>query len=171
MKALQQVSLSPVLFEKLALIDTITVFQYQVQIAKQHISQRRGVLVCLQLLSHLGHQLRDTEPFVGFHAQRTIKEIREELIAVYLAFQFSAVQQFRRPQQYPTTQRDTLAIVFQSAYLSWFYSYDGGIAYLQRLHTVRERIGKLPLDEQPIHAIVVQAMTEGRQLVVMDDAN
>ena len=32
-KALQQVSLSPVLFEKLALIDTITVFQYQVQIA------------------------------------------------------------------------------------------------------------------------------------------
>ena len=127
--------------------------------------------MCLQLLSHLSHQLRDAEPFVGLHAQRTIKEIREELIAVYLAFQLGAVQQFGRPQQYPTTQRDALAIVFQSAYLSRFYSYDGGIAYLQRLHAVRERIGKLPLDEQTIHAIVVQAMTKGCQLIIMDDAN
>ena len=32
-------------------------------------------------------------------------------------------------------------------------------------------MGKLPLDEQPIHAIVVQAMTEGCQFVIMDDAN
>ena len=38
-KALQQVSLSPVLFEKLALIDTITVFQYQAQISQQHASE------------------------------------------------------------------------------------------------------------------------------------
>ena len=32
-------------------------------------------------------------------------------------------------------------------------------------------MGKLPLDEQPIHAIVVQAMTERLQFVIMDDAN
>ena len=30
---------------------------------------------------------------------------------------------------------------------------------------------KLSLNKQPIHAIVVQAMTEGRQLVIMDDAD
>ena len=94
MKALQQIGLSPILFEQLALVDTIAVFQNQAQISQQHISQRRGVLVCLQLLSHLGHQLRDAEPFVGLHPQRTIEEIREELIAVYLTFQFGAVQQF-----------------------------------------------------------------------------
>ena len=44
-------------------------------------------------------------------------------------------------------------LLFLAAML--FYSYDGGIAYLQRLHTVRERIGKLSLDKQSIHAIVV----------------
>ena len=38
-KALQQVSLSPVLFEKLTLVDTVTVFQNQAQISQQHISQ------------------------------------------------------------------------------------------------------------------------------------
>ena len=38
-KALQQVSLSPILFEKLALIDAVTLFQNQAQISQQHISQ------------------------------------------------------------------------------------------------------------------------------------
>ena len=38
-KALKQVSLSPILFEKLALIDAVTVFQNQAQISQQHISQ------------------------------------------------------------------------------------------------------------------------------------
>ena len=38
-KALQQVSLSPILFEKLALIDAVTVLQNQAQISQQHISQ------------------------------------------------------------------------------------------------------------------------------------
>ena len=38
-KALQQVSLSPVLFEKLALVDTVTLFRNQAQISQQHISQ------------------------------------------------------------------------------------------------------------------------------------
>ena len=32
-------------------------------------------------------------------------------------------------------------------------------------------MGKLSLNEQPIHAIVVQAMTKGCQLIIMDDAN
>ena len=50
--------------------------------------------MCLQFLSHLSYQLRDAEPFIGLHAQRTIEEIREELIAVYLAFQLATVQQF-----------------------------------------------------------------------------
>ena len=53
--------------------------------------------MCLQLLSHLCHQLRDAEPLIGLHAQRTIEEIGEELIAVYLAFQHAAMQQFGRP--------------------------------------------------------------------------
>jgi hypothetical protein len=32
-------------------------------------------------------------------------------------------------------------------------------------------LGKLSLDEQTIHAIVVQAMTEGCQLVIVNDAD
>ena len=64
-----------------------------------------------------------------------------------------------------------LTIVLQSTYLSWFHCNDGTIAHLQFPHAIREIEGKLPLDEQAIHAIVVQAMTEGRQLVVMDNAD
>ena len=32
-------------------------------------------------------------------------------------------------------------------------------------------MGKLSLNEQPIHAIVVQTMTEGGQLVIMDNTD
>ena len=39
-------------------------------------------------------------------------------------------------------------------------------------HLVTKEIEwELPLDEQAINAIVVQTMTEGRQLIIMDDAD
>ena len=42
---------------------------------------------------------------------------------------------------------------------------------MQRFHAVEKRVRKLPLDEQPINAIVVQAMAKGLQFVIMDDAH
>jgi hypothetical protein len=127
--------------------------------------------VCLQLLSHLGHQLRDTEPFVGLHAQRTIKEIREELIAVYLAFQFSAVQQ---SGDHSNTQPHN---EIRSPLSSNPPICPGSTAMMEASltcnfpHAVGEIMGKLSLNEQPIHAIVVQTMTEGGQLVIMDNTD
>ena len=86
-EALQQVGFSPILFRQLAQVDAVAVFQYQSQVGLQHFPQRRRILMYLQLLSHLRHQLRDREPFIGLHAQRTVEEIGEELITVYLSFQ------------------------------------------------------------------------------------
>ncbi len=126
--------------------------------------------MCQQLLPHLYKQLRDGEPFVWLHLQRACEEIGEELVAVYLAFQFGAVQQFGRPKQHPSAQRDTLAVVLQAAYLSRLYGNNRAVAHLQRLHAVGEDVRKLPLNEQSIHPIIVHAMTERRQFVIVYDA-
>ena len=81
------------------------------------------------------------------------------------------MQQFGRPQQHPSAERDALAIVLQAAYLTRLHGNYRGIAHLQFPHAIRKIVGKLALDEQSIHPIVVQAVAEGLQLVVVDDAH
>ena len=170
MEAFQQVAAAFVLLRKLALIDAISVFEYQSQIAQEDASERKRIFMLHQFLTHLGKELCDAEPFGRFHPKGVGEEIGEILESVHVVFQIRAMKQFGRPQEYPSTQGDAFAVVLKSAYLSWGNCNDRGVAHLQGLHTIGENPGKLTLDEEPIDAVVVQAMTEGRQLVVVDDA-
>lgn len=124
-----------------------------------------------QFLTHLGKELRDTEPFGRLHPQRVGEEIGEILESVHVVFQVRAMKQLGRPQEHPSTQGDTFAVVFQSAYLSWGNCNDRGVAHLQGLHSVGENPGELTLDEEPIDSVVIEAVTEGSQLIVVDDAD
>ena len=90
-KAFQEVAASIVFLGELPQVDAVAVFKYQVQIAQQNASERGRVIVSYQLLSHLDEQLCNAKPFIRLHPKRTGKEIREILIAFYLAFQFRAV--------------------------------------------------------------------------------
>ena len=124
-----------------------------------------------QFLPHLGKELRDAEPFGRLHPQRVSEEIGEILESVHMVFQVRAMKQLGRPQEHPSTQGDAFAVVFQSAYLSWSNGNDRGIAHLKGLHAVGENPGELALDKKPIDTVIVQAMTKGRQLIVVDDAD
>ena len=169
-ETLQQVAAALVLLRELPQVDAVAVFEYEAQIAEEDAPQRGRVVVAGQLLAHLGNELGDAEPLVGLHPQRAVEEIGEELIVVDLSLQLRSMQQLWRPQQHPSAERDALAVVLQSAYLSRLDGNDRGIARLQGLHAVGECLGKLALDEEPIDAVVVEAMAEGRQLVEVDDA-
>ena len=171
MEAFQQVAAAFVLLRKLALIDAIAVFEYQSQIAQEDASERKRIFMLHQFLTHLGKELCDAEPFGRFHPKGVGEEIGEILESVHVVFQIRAMKQLGRPQEHPSTQGDAFAVVFQSAYLSWGNGNDRGIAHLQGLHSVGENPGELALDEERIDTVVVQAVTEGSQLIVVDDAD
>lgn len=124
-----------------------------------------------QFLSHLGKELGDAEPFGRFHPKGVGEEIGEILESVHVVFQIRAMKQLGRPQKHPSTQGDTFAVVLKSTNLSWGNGNDRGIAHFQGLHSVGENLGELALDEERIDTVVVEAMTKGRQLIVVDDAD
>ena len=66
-KAFQEVAAAIIFLGELSQVDSVAVFQYQVQIAQQDASERGRVIVSHQLLPHLGKQLCDAKPLIRIH--------------------------------------------------------------------------------------------------------
>ena len=80
------------------------------------------------------------------------------------------MQQFRRPENRPATNRERFATVFSPTQLAGRDSNNRSIAHLQLTDAVSEILGEFALNEHSVHTVVVQAVVNGRHFIVVNDA-
>ena len=87
-----------------------------------------------------------------------------------MVLEVRTMQQFRRPENRPATNRERFATVFSPTQLAGRDSNNRSIAHLQRTDAVSEILGEFALNEHSVHAVVVQAVVNGRHFIVVNDA-
>ena len=123
----------------------------------------------LQFVPQLREQLRDPAPFRRLHLQGFRGEIGEEGILLHPGFQVRPVQELRGEHQHPAADVDGFAVIFPSADLAGFDGDERAVGHVEHLHSIGQVLWKVPLDEEPVDLIAVQAGVDGRHLVVVDD--
>ena len=109
-----------------------------------------------KFLAQTAQELVYRIPVLRIQRNRVGKEIGEKLIFGYMCLEVSFAHQFRRPQHGPSAQRKGNAVVFFASDLSGGDSDNRPIAGLHGADAVRQVLRELPLNEQPIDAVIVQ---------------
>ena len=156
--------------EELAVVETLAEIQYQFDVAHDD-GILQLVMLLPQLFAHLAHQRgKDVVLFVG-HMEGFIDTVIKERVILDGLLQWSAVQQVGMEQERPARQHHFLAIVLLAAHLSGSHTDDRTFLVVVLAAAVSEVNICLVVEKDAIHAVIVQAVTHGRHLRIVNDAD
>ena len=105
------------------------------------------------------------------HVQGFVDAVIEEGVFLDTFFQWEAVQQVGVEQECPARQHHPFAVVLLAAYLPGSHADDRTLLVIIFATTVCQVYLRLVVEEDAVHAVIVQAVTHGRHLGIVDDAD
>ena len=156
--------------DELAVVEPLAEVERQLDVADED-----GLLQLVglprELLPYLAHQ-RDKEVvlLVG-HVQGLVDAVVEEGILPDAPFEREAVQQVGMEQERPARNRHPLAVVLLAAHLPGSHAEQRPLVVIVLAAAIIEVHAGIVPEEQPVHAVIVQAVAYGRHLGIVDDAD
>ncbi len=156
--------------DELAVVETLAEVERQFDITHEDGSLKL-VRILAQFLPHLAHQRNEDVMFFVGHVQGFIHAVVEKRILLDVPFERETMQQVGMEQKRPTGNRHPLAIILFAANLSGSHAEQRTFVIIVFAATIVQiHIGIVP-QEQPIHAVIVQAVAYGRHLGIVDDTD
>ena len=156
--------------DELAVVEPLAEVERQLDVADED-GLLQFVGLPRKLLPYLAHQ-RDKEVvlLVG-HVQGLVDTVVEEGILPDAPFEREAVQQVGMEQERPARNRHPFAVVLLAAHLPGSHAEQRPLVVIVLAAAIIEvHVGIVP-EEQPVHAVIVQAVAYGRHLGIVDDAD
>ena len=156
--------------DELAVVETLAEVERQFDVAHED-----GVLKFVRLsrefLTHLAHQGgKDVVLLIG-HVQGFVDAVIEEGIFLDAPFQREAVQQVGVEQECPARQHHLLAVVLLAAYLPGSHTDDRTLLVIILATAVCQVYLRLIVEEDAVHAVIVEAVAHWRHFGIVDDAD
>ena len=156
--------------DELAVVESLAEIECQFYVAHED-GVLKLVRILAQFLTNLTHQGgKDVMLFVG-HVQGFVDAVIEEGIFLDAPFQRETVQQVGVEQERPARQHHLLAVVLLAANLPGSYADDRPFLVIILAAAVCQVYLRLVMEEDAVHAIIVQAVAYGRHLCIVDDAD
>ena len=156
--------------DELAVVETLAEIERQFDVAHED-----GVLKLIrflsQFLTNLTHQGGEDVVLLVGHVQGFVDAVIEEGIFLDTPFQREAVQQVGMEQERPARQHHPLAVVLLAAYLPGSHADDRTLLVIILAAAVCQVYLRLIVEEDAVHAVIVQAVAHGRHLGIVDDAD
>ena len=156
--------------DELAVVETLAEVECQFDVAHED-GVLKLVRLLSQFLSNLAHQGRQNVMLFIGHVEGFVDTVIEEGIFLDAFFQWETVQQVGVKQECPARQHHLLAIVLLTANLSGSYADDSPLLVIILAAAVCQIYLRLIVEEDAVHTVIVQAVTHGRHLGIVDDAD
>ena len=156
--------------DELAVVESLAEVERQFNVAHED-GVLKLVRILAQFLTHLAHQRNEDVVFFVGHVQGFIYAVVEKRILLDTPFELETVQQVGMEQERPPGNCHPLAIILLAANLSGSHTEQRTfVVIIFAAAIVQIHLGIVP-QEQPIHTVIVQAVTYGRHLGIVDDAD
>ena len=156
--------------DELAVVETLAEVEHQLDIANED-----GVLKLVrpltQLVAHLMHQRGKDVVFLVGHVQGLVDAVIEEGILLDVLLERKTVQQVGMEKQSPSRQHHLLAVVLLAAYLPGSHADYRTLLVIILAAAVCQVYLRLVVEEDAVHAVIVQTMAHGRHLGIVYDAD
>ncbi len=156
--------------DELAVVESLAEVERQFDVAHED-GVLKLVRTLAKFLTHLAHQRNEDVVFFVGHVQGFIHAVVEKRILLDTPFERETMQQVGMEQERPTGNRHPLAVVLLAANLSGSHAEQRTFVVIVFAATIVQiHLGIVP-QEQPVHAVIVQAVAYGRHLGIVDDAD
>ena len=155
---------------ELSVVETLAEVQHQF-----YISHDNGVLEFvgpfLKFVPDLPHQQDEYIVFFVGHVQGFIDTVIEKGVILYGLFQMGRVQQVGMKKQRPSRQHHLFAVILLPSYLAGSHADDGSFLVVVFAASVCQIYFRFIVKEDSVHAVIVQAVTDGGHFRVIDDTD
>ena len=156
--------------DELAVVETLAEIERQFDVAHED-GVLKLVRILAQFLTNLTHQGGEDVVLLVGHVQGFVDAVIEEGIFLDAPFQREAVQQVGVEQECPARQHHPLAVVLLATHLSGSHADDRPFLVIILAASVCQVYLRLIVEEDAVHAVIVQAVAHGRHLGIVDDAD
>ena len=156
--------------DELAVVEPLAEIERQFDVAHED-GPLKLVRLLTQFLAYLTHQGGQDVVLLFGHVQGLVDTVIEEGILPDALFKREAVQQVRVEKQRPARQHHLLPIVLLAAHLSWSHADDRTLLVIILAAAVCQVYLRLIVEEDAVHAVIIQAVTHGRHLGIVNDAD